>query len=110
MQYRDYQLDIIDRASEILTKSWFVYLAMEVRTGKTLTSLGIAEKLGANYVLFVTKKKAIKTIESDYKKLSPSFYMCVTNYESLHKHADEDRKSTRLNSSHVSESRMPSSA
>lgn len=91
MNYRDYQLDIINKGSEILTKHWFVYLAMEVRTGKTLTSLGIAEKLGATCVLFVTKKKAIKSVEDDYKKLSPSFYMLVINYESLHKHADEWR-------------------
>ena len=57
---------------------------MEVRTGKTLTSLGIAEKLKVETVLFITKKKAIGSIETDYKLLLPSFSICVINYESLH--------------------------
>lgn len=58
---------------------------MEVRTGKTLTSMGIAEELGCKNVLFVTKKKAISSIEHDYKLLNPSFEITVINYESLHK-------------------------
>jgi len=63
----------------------FLYLAMEVRTGKTLTSLGAAASLGVNSVLFITKKKAISSIEKDYDMLSPSFKIEVVNYESLHK-------------------------
>ncbi len=56
--YRDYQLDIIERGTSILQENGFLYLAMEVRTGKTLTSLGICERAGADNVLFLTKKKA----------------------------------------------------
>ena len=41
IQLRDYQLKIRDKASEVLMNKGFVYLAMEVRTGKTLTSLAI---------------------------------------------------------------------
>jgi hypothetical protein len=62
---------------------------MEVRTGKTLTSLGIAEQVRAERVLFITKKKALSTISDDYSLLSPSYYMCVINYESLHTVMDE---------------------
>jgi len=58
---------------------------MEVRTGKTLTSLGLADKLGRKNVLFVTKKKAIGSIESDYATLNPNYNIVVINYESLHK-------------------------
>ena len=59
---------------------------MEVRTGKTLTSLGILnEMMSVNKVLFITKKKAIGSIESDYKLLSPGYEILVINYESLHK-------------------------
>jgi len=58
---------------------------MEVRTGKTLTSLGIAQVLGCKEVLFVTKKKAISSIESDFLLLKPSYNITVINYESLHK-------------------------
>jgi hypothetical protein len=82
--YRDYQIDIIQKGQQILSKYGFLYLAMEVRTGKTLTSLGIAVRVLARNVLFITKKKALSTISEDYSMLSPSYYMQVINYESLH--------------------------
>ena len=82
--FRDYQSDIILKGSEILLKNRFLYLAMEVRTGKTLTSLGIAENVRTYQVLFITKKKAISSIEADFDLLKPSFALCVINYESLH--------------------------
>ena len=88
-QFRGYQSDIITKGSQILTKYRFLYLAMEVRTGKTLTSLGIAEECQAQMVLFITKKKAISTIEADYNTLKPSYNMTVINYESLHTVMDE---------------------
>lgn len=81
---RDYQVDIIKKGSEIIKKFGFVYLAMEVRCGKTLTSLGIADMVGAKEVLFITKKKAIRSIEADYSSLAPSYSLTVINYESLH--------------------------
>ena len=85
MKFRDYQEKIIGQGSVILEKYGLLYLSMEVRTGKTLTSLGICEKLGAERVLFLTKKKAISSIEDDYKMMSPSFELQVINYESAHK-------------------------
>ena len=69
----------------MVDKHGFVYLAMEVRTGKTLTSLGIAKELGVSRVLFITKKKAISSIEDDYNKLDSNFEIDIINYESLHK-------------------------
>jgi len=62
---------------------------MEVRTGKTLTALGIADKIGAKSVLFVTKKKAISSIEDDYELLKPKYKIVVINYESLHKYEEK---------------------
>jgi hypothetical protein len=85
MKFRDYQIRIINTATGVLQAHRFVYLSMEVRTGKTLTALGVAEKLGIQNLLFVTKKKAISSIEADYKKLMPSYQITVINYESLHK-------------------------
>jgi len=84
MQFRPYQKEIISEGTRAIKTHGFVYLAMEVRTGKTLTSLGIASKCGAKSVLFVTKKKAIGSIEKDYEMLSPSYQIKVVNYESLH--------------------------
>ena len=90
IKFRDYQNDIIRKGTEIVTKYGFVYLAMEVRTGKTLTSLGIAEKICSSNVLFLTKKKAISSIQKDYELLNPPYHLTVTNYESLHKIENTD--------------------
>jgi len=84
IKLRDYQKVNVNKALDVLKVNDFVYLAMEVRTGKTLTSLSIADPI-ANNVLFVTKKKAISSIQKDYELLKPGFSLLVINYESLHK-------------------------
>jgi len=89
MEFRDYQKEIIKKGVNIINKYSFLYLAMEVRTGKTLTSLGIAEAMGCRNLLFITKKKAISSIEDDISKLHPSYVSYVKNYESLHKLPDK---------------------
>jgi len=58
---------------------------MEVRTGKTLTALSIGIELKAQKVLFITKKKAISSIDRDYDMLRPTYFLHTINYESLHK-------------------------
>ena len=88
VEYRPYQKEIIKRGAEVLREHGFVYLAMEVRTGKTLTSLGIAEEVGAENVLFLTKKKAISSITNDSNMLCPSYVLFVLNYESIHRLPD----------------------
>ena len=85
MKFRDYQLDIISKGVNIIRSSGFLYLAMEVRTGKTLTSLGIATLIKVKDVLFITKKKAISSIADDYDMLEPPYNLEIINYESLHK-------------------------
>jgi SNF2 family DNA or RNA helicase len=81
---RDYQIQLSDQACDILKRHSLVYLTMQVRTGKTLTSLAAAEKYGAKEVLLLTKKKAIGSIQKDYEMLKPSFNLYVTNYEAAH--------------------------
>ena len=85
IEFRDYQEEIISKGSETLIHNGFLYLAMEVRTGKTLTSLGICETLDVDNVLFITKKKAMSSITDDSELLCPSYSLFVINYESLHK-------------------------
>jgi len=85
MKYRDYQIEIINTSVTVLLAHRYCYLSMQVRTGKTLTAMGVAEKLNVSRVLFVTKKKAISSIEDDYNKLSPPYDIVIINYESLHK-------------------------
>ena len=86
IEFRDYQKNIISQGTEILKDNGFLYLAMEVRTGKTLTSLGIADQMNVEHVLFLTKKKAISSIVGDYDLMCPaSFILFTINYESMHK-------------------------
>lgn len=82
---RDYQLDLSQKAYIILREKKIVYLAMAPRCGKTLTALNTCELFGAKSVLFVTKKKAISSIEKDYASMPFSFDLVVVNTESIHR-------------------------
>lgn len=85
LQLRPYQIEISNKASIKLKSLGIVYLCMEVRTGKTLTALNTANLYRAKNVLFITKKRAIPSIKSDYKALGHNFKLTVINNESLHK-------------------------
>jgi hypothetical protein len=85
MELRNYQIEIASDACDRLVRLGIVYLAMEVRTGKTLTALETAKLFGAKRVLFTTKKKAISSIEGDYKALGYEYELVVVNNESIHK-------------------------
>jgi hypothetical protein len=84
---RDYQVDIANKAVKILKVNKIVYLAAEVRCGKTLMALETARLFGANKVLFLTKKKAISSIVGDYNDFNYAQYFSieVMNDESMHK-------------------------
>lgn len=85
MKYRNYQSKIIEKSRHVIQKFGFIYLAMEVRTGKTLTALGIAKACGFRDVVFLTKKKAIGSIIDDFELLQPNYRIAIINYESMHK-------------------------
>ena len=87
---RDYQDRISNDAVEILRQKKIVYLAMQVRCGKTITALETCKKYNAKKVLFITKKKAISSIELDYKNFGYKFDLTIINDESLHKITDTD--------------------
>jgi hypothetical protein len=85
MKLRDYQIKGAEKGCKILKELGLVYFCWSVRTGKTLTALQTAENYGAKSVIFLTKKKAIKSIEEDYLRFGFSFELTVINYESMHK-------------------------
>jgi hypothetical protein len=87
---RDYQINLSIKGAEILKQLNIVYLSMQVRCGKTATALDICKLNNYNKVLFLTKKKAIDNIKSDYNDFSYKFYMDVINNESLHLIKDND--------------------
>ena len=85
---RDYQVDLANKATDILSEHGLCYLAAEMRIGKTLIALEVARLFGAKKVAFVTKKAVVlsKTVHQDYEKLSPGYELIITNYEQVKKH------------------------
>lgn len=83
-ELRDYQIDVANKAAEIIKEKKLVAIFAMVRVGKTLMSLQTCENINAKDVLFITKKKAISSIEEDYNSFNFSFNMTTTNRESLH--------------------------
>jgi 3-oxoacyl-[acyl-carrier-protein] synthase III len=84
MTLRSYQDQIANDAVKLLKAYGICYLSMEVRCGKTITSLTAAVRYGAKEILFVTKKKAISSILSDHTHIEGESVLAVVNYEQLH--------------------------
>ncbi len=101
MKPYNHQLSIASEAYSVLQKYGLVYLAMEERTGKTLTSLVLAEMSACTKVLVLTKKKALggwyETLDSysenprvdgvnglKHWTLCGSTDVTVTNYHGIH--------------------------
>jgi hypothetical protein len=87
---RDYQVVLSKQAVEILREKKIVYLNFSVRTGKTATALETCRLFGAKRVLFITKKKAIGSIQSDYNDFGYTFNLSIINNESLSKIVGND--------------------
>lgn len=85
MILKDYQRDIVKQGYQILVEFGLLYLSMEVRTGKTIVSLSIAEIMNAHRVLFITKKMAIDSVQKDFLASGYGYTLKVINYEALDK-------------------------
>jgi hypothetical protein len=90
LKLRDYQSKLAKEGVEILTHKKIVYYCCEVRTGKTAIALETCKLFGAKKVLFVTKKKAISSIERDHFNFGYEFEIVIINDQSLHKIEDND--------------------
>ncbi len=90
MELRDYQIQLSKQGADILRKYNFLYLSMEVRTGKTLTALEICKLVGAKKVLFITKIKAFSSIQGDFDNFGYTFDLTIINKESIHKIESND--------------------
>lgn len=84
MELKDYQVSLSEQAKQTLDLYHIAYLNFETRTGKTLTALETCKKKGYSRVLFLTKKKAIKSIQSDYAEMGYTFELLAINYDQLH--------------------------
>lgn len=80
-----HQIDIANKAYQVLKEHMIVYLAMEERTGKTLTSILVCEQTKAERILIITKKKALEGWDDTFKRFDVKKSYTSINYESLHK-------------------------
>ncbi len=80
---RDYQKRLSEEIQYKLKTNKIAILNAEVRTGKTHVALNVAKDY--KNVLFITKKKAISSINEDYNTANHTFNITIINYESLHK-------------------------
>ena len=85
MELRDYQKKIVKEGVGIISQYGLLYLGLQVRVGKTATSLAICNEIKAKDVLFITKLKVIPGIHKDHESLGYKFKLTCLNYESLHK-------------------------
>ena len=80
-----HQTSIANEAIKILKEHMLVYLAMEERTGKTLTSILVCEAVNVKSILVITKKKALAGWEDTIKAYATTKKYTVINYEQAHK-------------------------
>ena len=104
-----HQTDISKQAYNILKKHMVVYLAMEERTGKTLTSILVAEQCSdaITNILVITKKQAIKGWEDTLKQFQHTKNYKVTNYHQAHKLKESDYHLVILDEAHCYLSAYP---
>jgi hypothetical protein len=91
IQLRPYQEEAIEKAYPIIATHRIIYLNMEVRTGKTITSFALANKLLGHVrncrIMFITTKKAIDMggIQEDFDSMRIPFQLELVSMDSLHK-------------------------
>lgn len=84
MQLRPEQRTTVEAGKSILVRYKLLYLAAQVRTGKTIMSMTIAHELRYHNVCFITKKMAMQSVESDLAKSGLKFgSFIVRNFEQV---------------------------
>lgn len=83
----DYQEQVVTESLEILKKYKMLYLALEMRFGKSPISLSILQEQDRNQkILFVTTKSALKGVSDVLEDFDIRLQnLSLINYESLHK-------------------------
>lgn len=85
IEHREYQYDLAKKVVNNIVLFHICYLACEMRIGKTIIALLAAKSLNKKSILFITKKKAISSIQGDYEKIGFDYdvnFLC-TNFEQL---------------------------
>lgn len=87
-----HQIDKAKECESILKEKGYVYLAGKPRSGKTLTSILIAESCNITNVLVLTKKAAIPGWSKFIDNMKLKHKYTVTNYEQVGKWDNTKRK------------------
>lgn len=85
MELYPHQKILAQEWCEILKKYNIILYWAQMRTWKTAMALQTAKLYEAKSVLFISKKKALSSIEKDYKEFWFDFNIKIINYESIHK-------------------------
>jgi len=85
MKPRPHQLELSAVGYDILRQHMICYLAMEERTGKTLTSILMAEMCDVKTVLVVTKKNAVGGWLDTLEQFPHEKKYIITTYHQVHK-------------------------
>lgn len=97
-----HQITLSKEAEVIIKEYMIVYLAMEERTGKSLTALLLTEALAIHNILIVTKKKPLKGWNetlADFSYLLHKKYT-LTNYHQLKNYNPVDYDCVILDEAH----------
>jgi hypothetical protein len=89
IELRPAQRTVVDNAKIILIEKNIVYLACEVRTGKTFMGITTGYESGWKNILFVTKKKAMEGVQADFFKMALPIRVKIVNFEQVHKLINE---------------------
>ena len=106
MKLYDYQENILNQAIEILDEHNIVYLALEMRLGKTplaIHLIGHTHSSPKDVSLILTKKKAMQSIQDDIDALESAFsgQIEVCSYHSIHKLDPKKYKTIVLDEAHT---------
>lgn len=103
----DYQIELAKQAYNILAEEMMVYLAMEERTGKTLTSILTCEQTAVNNILVITKKKALDGWKETLDAFNHTKHYTVVNYHQAKKVNSKDFQLVILDEAHNYVSSFP---
>jgi len=81
----EHQVHLAKKARGILATHMLVYLAMEERTGKTLTAILICEDIKVENILVITKKKALSGWDETLAAFKHKKNYTVVNYHQAKK-------------------------
>ena len=95
-----HQIEVANEAYDILAENMIVYLAMEERTGKTLSAILTCEKTVLNNWLIITKKKALDGWAETLAKYKHNKQYTLTNYHQAKKFNPADYDGVILDEAH----------